>query len=104
MKKIIGFTLISAVIFMIVFSAYINKTDNIQNAEELREERIAKVIESGRDKYDLDSYMIGRTDPTIWIETEKIENKDALLKYLKQNIKESDLKKYNVEISKPDMQ
>ncbi|MBY0598596.1 hypothetical protein [Bacillus bingmayongensis] len=84
MKKF-SLTLVTMIICMLVFSVCTtNKADTMKTDREIREEHIATVLENAWDKYDLSSFQIGITDPTIWIEIEKIEDKKKLIKYLEK--------------------
>ncbi|MGE6362736.1 hypothetical protein ACQKD9_02450 [Bacillus paramycoides] len=98
MKKIF-LVLVALLTCILVFNVYVSEDDTTKSAEDLRVERIAKVLENAWDKYDLAGFQMGGTDPIIWIETEKNENQKELLAYLEKNIRKSDLKHYDIKIS-----
>ncbi|MED1569121.1 hypothetical protein [Bacillus paramycoides] len=98
MKKIF-LVLVALLTCILIFNVYVSEDDTTKSAEDLRVERIAKVLENAWDKYDLSSFQMDGTDSIIWIVTEKNENQKELLAYLEKNIRKSDLKHYEIKIS-----
>lgn len=88
MRKIAISLSLIIVITLISFYVYIN---------ELKSYSTTSVLESAWDKFDIVSYQIGITDPTIWIGIEGSDEKE-LQQYLKQNLSQSDQNRYDIEI------
>lgn len=57
-------------------------------------------LTSAYEKFNMYSFAIGQTDPIISIVINDNENEIELQKYLKKNIKKSELKNYDIEIHK----
>ncbi|MGG4266118.1 hypothetical protein [Peribacillus simplex] len=93
MKKIFSFLAILAVVF--TFS-------NLTNAEP--ESDVTSVIDSAWDQFGLFSSQIDETDSTIWIEMDKSKSEQELRKYLKENLPQTDLNKYKIEIITRDLE
>lgn len=98
MKKF-SLTLVIMIICLLVFGGFTtNKAETLKTDREIREERIATVLEAAWGKYDLSSFQIGVTEPTIWIEIEEIEHKKELITYLEKNISKPDLNHYKIDV------
>ncbi|MBS9803399.1 hypothetical protein [Bacillus toyonensis] len=83
MKKIL-FIIVPLLTCLLVLNAYKSEEDTNYSAEELRVERVEKTLENAWNKYDLSSFQMDGTEPIIWIETEKNENKEEVLAYLEK--------------------
>ncbi|CAM4413761.1 hypothetical protein BAMA_10470 [Bacillus manliponensis] len=102
MKKF-SLTLITMIACLLVFGSFTtNQAETLKTDREIREERIATVLEDAWEKYDLSSFQIGVTDPTIWVEIEEIEHKKELITYLEKNISKSDLNHYKIDVFEKD--
>ena len=108
-KKIAILTLV--VVALLIFSVSI-KTNGVdaQDSREARSERIASILQNAWDKFSLYSFEIGYPDPstgirpTIWIVMDEAKSDLQLQRYLEKKIKKSDLKHYNIDITKKSLQ
>ncbi|MFB6732726.1 MULTISPECIES: hypothetical protein [Bacillus cereus group] len=99
MKKILLVLVALLTCIILVFNVYVSEEDTTKSVEDLRVERIEKVLEDAWDKYDLASFQMSGTDSIIWIKTEKNENQEEVRAYLEKTIRKSDLKHYDINIS-----
>ncbi|MEK3936100.1 hypothetical protein MKY41_12295 [Sporosarcina sp. FSL W7-1349] len=57
-----------------------------------------KVLQSAWDKFELESFQIGVSDPIIWVEIAEGENEEDVRKYLEKELSKPDLKKFQINI------
>ncbi|MGM7680784.1 hypothetical protein ACSVDA_01390 [Cytobacillus sp. Hm23] len=58
----------------------------------------AFVLKEAWDEFGLFSYMIGDTDPIIWIQMDEEKSDLELRKYLELNLSQADLEHYSIDI------
>lgn len=57
-------------------------------------------IQSVKEKFELESFQIGKTDSIIWIVIAQDENPEDVQKYLEKKLSKSDLNKFRIDISR----
>ncbi|MGE7809578.1 hypothetical protein [Lysinibacillus capsici] len=90
------------VIVILVINVNIDKNDNFFNKNvdvEKKWDRIASVLENAWDDFGLFSFQ-ATPDSTIFIEMDETKSELQLIKYLEENINETDLNQYNIKITK----
>lgn len=90
------------VIVILVINVNIDKNDNFSNKNvdvEKKWDRIASVLENAWDDFGLFSFQ-ATPDSTIFIEMDETKSELQLIKYLEENINETDLNQYNIKITK----
>lgn len=93
---------IMIVIVILVINVNIDKNDNFSNKNvdvEKKWDRIASVLENAWDDFGLFSFQ-ATPDSTIFIEMDETKSELQLIKYLEENINETDLNQYNIKITK----
>jgi len=86
----------------LVINVNIDKNDNFSNKNvdvEKKWDRIASVLENAWDDFGLFSFQ-ATPDSTIFIEMDETKSELQLIKYLEENINETDLNQYNIKITK----
>lgn len=90
------------VIVILVINVNIDKSDSFSNKNvdvEKKWDRIASVLENAWDDFGLFSFQ-ATPDSTIFIEMDETKSELQLIKYLEENINETDLNQYNIKITK----
>lgn len=90
---------------LLLVAVNINKNYiSIEHDEKARNERIASVLNTAFDEYDLFSFEMNGTDSIIWIQMDEEDSEEELMEYLEENISKAELTHYKIKIRKRNLQ